>query len=632
MLGIHAELVAGSDREMFLIAAGPDHEVAVAAKHLELLTPLFSKSQPPGALTVPLSWSAVVQLAATFGSAWAPGPRLSAWIRQQQAARVGPLADRLAYVPPEGLTPRPYQVAGALEIARTGRALIFDEPRTGKTITTILGLVEWGHVGAPHSAKTCPACARGADRSTCRPASFRPGIAPALVIAPASVVDPWVEAWRTWAPHLETVAWRGPKRRDLFGTADVYVTSYDTARMDAGPVTDNGRKSLRPLVDLGAAALVVDECHYIKNPTAARSKAVRRLADVTDELGGAFVGLSGTPITHHPGDLFSVLSCLDPGAHPSKERWVNRYCLMLPGDYSGDILGLHPATEPEFRLTILGQHRRVARADVMADLPPKVYSVRTVELPAAWRKVYDDFESQMLAELPDGSEISVMDVQTQYNHLTRLASAAADVEITHGPDLDKQTGEPKRHMHLHLKAPSWKVEALLEILEERCGQDVPVESRDAVVCFAPSSQLVKIAGAAATKAGYRVGYIVGGQPMAERTRTIAAFQAGELDLVCATTGAGGTGVTLSRAGTIVFLARPWSLVESLQAEDRGEGDMNATRGTEIIDIVAKATIDTRVRAVLRERAGQLADLVQDPRIVAELLGGRRIADAEERAA
>ena len=42
----------------------------------------------------------------------------------------------------------------------------------------------------------------------------------------------------------------------------------------------------------------------------------------------------------------------------------------------------------------------------------------------------------------------------------------------------------------------------------------------------------------------------------------------------------------------------------------------------MIDIVARNTIDTRVRAVLRERAGQLADLVQDPRIVAELLGGR----------
>lgn len=599
MTAIVAEIGAGGD-EVFLIATGPDHEVAQAAKHLELLTPHFAKTDPPGGLRTPLSWATVVQLSATFGPAWRPGPRLAAWIQDQSARRVAPLAERLAYIPPAPYAPRPYQVAGALEIARTGRALIFDEPRTGKTITTILGLIE--HAAATHLD------------------------GPALVICPASVVDPWVEAWTDWAPHLRTVAWRGSKREALAGTADVYVTSYETARTDSREVRGH-----HPLLDLEPAALVLDECHYIKNVQAARTKAVRRIAKKVGQ-DGAFVALSGTPITHNPSDLFATLACLDPGAHSSKERWVNRYCLQVPVDYGDGIVGLAPHTEPEFRLSILGQHRRVARADVMADLPPKVYSVRTVDLPAAWRKAYDDFEKQMYAELPDGKELSVMDIRTQYNLLSRMSSAAADAEITHGPDVDEKTGELKRHVSLHLKAPSWKVDALLGILEERCGPDVPAPSRDAVVCFAPSSQLIKIAGAAAAEAGYRVGYIVGGQPMAERTANIRAFQAGELDLICATTGAGGTGVTLSRAGTLVFLQRPWSLVESLQAEDRGEGDMNATRGTEIIDIVARSTIDTRVRTVLRERAGQLADLVQDPRIVEQLLGGSTVTDSERKSA
>ncbi len=586
MIGIHAELLAGGDREIFLIAAGPDHEVADAAKRLELITPHFKKSTPPGGLVGPLTWSAIVQLASAFGPAWAPGPRLQAWIREQQVARAAALPASLSYEPPAGLVPRPYQVAGALEIARTGKTLIFDEPRTGKTITTILGLVER--------------------------ASMTHAQGPVLVICPASVVDPWVEAWQAWAPHVRTTAYRGPKRKALVGPErqhDVFVTSYETAR-DASELTK-----------LGAWALVVDECHYVKNPQAARTKAVKRLAKNAE----AFVALSGTPITHHPADLFPTLACLEPGAYPSRERWVNRYCTVDLDAYDEGILGLNPFTEPEFRLTILGQHRRVARADVMAELPPKVYSVRTVDLPKTWRKVYDDFESQMLAELPDGTELSVMDAMSMFGHLSRLASAAAEVEITEGPDLypdnHPNAGQPKRHVHLNLKAPSWKVDALLGILGERCGADVPPANREGVVAFAPSSQLVRLAGEAASKAGYRVGYIVGGQTQAERTAARTAFQAGELDLICATTGAGGTGITLSRAGTIVFLARPWSLVESLQAEDRGEGDMEATRGTEIIDIVARNTIDTRVRTVLRERAGQLADLVQDPRIVAQLLGG-----------
>lgn len=585
MTTIHAELSAGGER-IVLVAGGLDpYSVADAARRLKTLTPLFSKSDPPGALVVPLTWPAVVQLSATFGPAWRPGPRLQQWVLEQSRQRTEPLPSRLPdTLPlPDGLVPRDYQVAGALEIARTGRALIFDEPRTGKTITTVLGL----------ALRSGPQQLRGL---------------PILVVCPASVVDPWVEHFNRWAPYWRAVAWRGPTktRHALAGTADVYVTSYDTARADTPKIVQRS-----PLLDLDARSLVVDETHFVKNPHAARTKSVQRLARDVD----AFVGLSGTPITHHPGDLWPILTALAPGAWPSRERWVNRYCDVLAGDYKDEVLGLNAGNEPEFRISLIGQHRRVARADVMSQLPPKVYSVRTVELPPQWRKAYDDMEAQMLAELPDGTELSVMGVLAQLTRLSQLASAAADVKTEILDELD-ELGQPKVRTEVTLKAPSWKVDALLEVLDERPGE--------AVVAFAPSRQLITLAGQAAEKAGHRVGYVIGGQAQSVRTETIRAFQNRELDLVCATTGAGGTGITLSAAGTLVFLQRPWSLVDSVQAEDRGEGDMNATAGTEVIDIVASNTIDTRVRAVLRERAGQLADLVQDPRIVADLLGGQTL--------
>lgn len=601
MASVVAEITAGGG-EVFLIAAGPDHEVARAAKHLEILTPLFTKSDPPGALVVPLSWAAIVQLAATFGhpafgNTWCPGPRLTAWIQEQQRLRISAGQGQLDYKVPEAFTPYPWQVAGADIIASLGGALITDEPRTGKTPTAVLGLAERAERGLP---------------------AF-----PAVVVVPASTVDPWVETFENWTPHLRAVAWRGPKRQALAGTADVYVTSYDTMRIDT-PVLSAPVAKQR-LIRLNPASVVADECHLLKNPRSARSLAFRRLATAAHRRGGARVALSGTPITHTPADLWPTLDALEPDSWPARERWIKRYCLTLDYEYADEVLGLEPAREPEFRLSMLGQHRRVVRADVMSHLPPKVYSVRTVDIPAEWRKVYDDFETQMLAELPDGSELSVMDVQSKFNFLSRLASAAADVEITEGPDVDKETGELKRHTHLHLKQPSWKAEALLEILDERCTKKTePVTEQ--VLAYAPSRQLMAIAGDLASKAGYRVGYVWGGQTSSERTETVRQFQAGALDLVCATTGAGGVGITLWNAGTVVFLQRPWSLVESIQAEDRAEGNPNADRGTEVIDVVARHTIDTRVRAVLRERAGQLADLVQDPRIVAELLGGTGHSD------
>lgn len=601
-ISIHAEIDPDGQR-LVLLAVGPVHLVAGAAKTVQTLTPLFTKSDPPGALVAPLTWTAVVQLQAAFSDAWRPGPALCAWISAQVAARTTP--DAITYTPPSPLVPYPWQLEGAAMIAATGRALITDEPGTGKTITTILGLVQW--------------------------AAERHAEGPALVICPASVVDAWVDAWRTWAPHVRAVAWRGTpaKRRALLGTADVYVTSYDLARTDAPPTT---ARKLAPLRELGANAVVVDECHLIKNNQTARSQAVRRLTKAAaEQVGapGAVVCLSGTPITHHPGDLWATLNALEHDATPSRERWVQRYCAVLTGEYRDEVLGLATHAEPEFRLTMLGQHRRVAKADVLGQLPPKVYSVRTVDMPKAWRKVYDDFEAEMLAEMPDGSELQVMDVMSKFGHLSRLAATAADVRVEHGPDVDEQTGLPKRHVHLDLKAghvngvsQQWKIDALLEVLDERCSLNDSADQRQQVVVFAPSSQLMKLAGAAATQAGYRVGYVIGGQAAADRSAQVAAFQAGELDLICVTTGAGGVGITLTAARTVVFLQRPWSIVESIQAEDRCHRIGSERHDSiEVIDVVARNTIDTRVRDVLRERAGQLADLVQDPRLVAELLGG-----------
>lgn len=586
---VYGELSADG-QTIVLVAGGTDiAAIERTARWLTNLTPLLSRSDPPGALTLPATWPAVVQLAKTFGDNWQPSERLVSWVAAQIKARTD-VSPTPFYVPPDGLSPYPWQSSGASLIAATGKALITDEPGTGKTVTAILGLLERMETGEDFSL-------------------------PAVVVCPASVVDSWVEHWQTWAPDVRTVAWRGSpaKRHALAGKADVYVTSYDIARMDAA-TTRKGKQ--RALLDLEPRSLVIDECHLIKSHTAMRSLAVRRIAKRCDNV----VALSGTPITHHPGDLWPTLDALEHDAWPARERWAARYLAIdSTQDYGEGVLGLAPHAEPEFRLTLLGQERRVAKADCL-ELPEKVYSVRTVELPAKWRKAYDEFESQMLAELPDdGGELAVMDVLTKFGHLSRLASAPADVEVTYETRVNRQTGEDEevQHVHLDLKHESWKVRGLLEVLDERPGQPV--------VAFAPSRQLTMLAGEAATDAGLRVGYIVGGQTPKERTANVERFQAGALDLICATTGAGGVGITLTAARTAVFLQRPWSLVDSIQAEDRIHR-IGAERhsSVEIMDIVASNTVDTRIRSVLRNKAGQLADLVRDPRIVAELLGGASV--------
>lgn len=586
----------------------------MVAAMIQTLTPHFETNRDLHCLETALTWPAVVQCAFQFGDWWRPSARLTEWVTAEGMKRMAPPA--LEYPAPDGLTPYAHQLTGAALIKATGRVLITDEPGTGKTITALLGLSEL-LVGNLLRGEQAPE--------------------PILIIAPASVVDPWVEAVRRWAPHWRVTAYRGGTRerpRTLkLGHYDVYVTSYGILRQDA----PTGRRG--PLNRLAPKAVVIDECHYIKNPGTKQSQAAVRVARDAPYV----IGMSGTPITHHTGDLTPMLEAMDAAAWPSGERFKQRYLLTVgdEGGYTSRVIGLAPHTEPEFRACLEGQLRRVAKADVL-DLPPKVYSVRYVEMPNTWRKAYDEFEDKMFAELPRGAvagldtdadwegdtqELAVMDVFSVLAHLKSLACAPADVRYETRTEIDQRPGSltwgeevEKTSVHLDLKHPSWKVNELLQVLEERPLQQVLV--------FAPSRQLIMLAGQSAERAGRRVGYIVGGQTARQRTAVVDAFQAGELDCVLATTGAGGVGLTLTAASTVVFLQRPLSLPESIQAEDRAHRIGQVAESVEYIDIITKNTIDTRIRDILRGHAGQLAELVRDPRIVAELMGGRRIQRGE----
>lgn len=571
--GIYAERTQDG-HHIILMATGDDWEIDRAAKALKRLTAAAKKTDPPGALQFPCTWATVTQLGYTFNSdsvgRWMPMPRLRQWIYDEFLRRHSNAHDCIPPVP-EGLVPRPYQAEGASMLAATGKFLLFDEPGTGKTVTAILGLL---------------------NRQLARHEIF-----PMLIVVPSwDVGDVWSRHISQWAPDWPDPCLYGGPYREKTAGSQVLITTYATATLDAGV-----------LAKLKPAAVIADECHYVKNEKAKRTTAVQLIA----AHATAFVGLSGTPITRDTGDIFPVLAAMDPETYPARGRFVKRYLDTSDDGYGEIIEGLKALAEPEFRAALAGQYRRVAKNDVLSQLPPKIYSVRRIDIPPEWRKSYDTMEQDMLAELPDGGELPVMSVLAQLTRLSQLSSSACDVAVTGEPDDD---GIMQKHYEVTLKSPSWKAEALLGILAERPGQQVAV--------FGVSKQLIGITGFTIQKQ-YRCGYLTGGQSQKQRHEDIGKFQAGQLDVLLCTAGAGGLGVTLTAASTVVFLQRSWEYDKAVQPEDRAHRIGQEHDAVEIIDIIAKDTVDDRVREVLRVKGGHLGQLVQDPRIVRELLGGAR---------
>lgn len=556
--------------------------------------PITAKCKPVDgqvpASALPWSWPGLVQTWSTL-----PGAGMTPELEAKAGAELDWRTSEpppLAYEPPAGMVPYHWQDSAARRFALgvaqgfRGQALLSDDMGTGKTATVILSLVE-AHI------RTL-------------------SIFPVVVVCPASVIPSWVKAWGAWAPDYHVMDHRGPKRWDRnpgrHAEVEVMVTSYETMARDVDK-----------LGKLGVTSVVFDEHHAIKNSQSKRTIAARSLA----RRAANVIGMSGTPIAHGPDDLHPMLASLDENAWPSKERYVARYCDVVPDEVGATVaVGLRADRRSELDLCLAGVQRRVTKAEAAPFLPPKVYTVRSVAMPKAWRETYDRLAEEMIAQLPDdGAELSPMSALAQMSQLQALAAAPCNMWEEPVTDRDGEPvltvdGVPKITQHVDPLPGGWKAAELLALLEE---------TQEQVVVFAPSRKLIDAVAVDLDGAGISYRLLTGAVTAKARQAGIDDFQAHRARVMLATTGAGGVGVTLTAASIVVFLARPWSLIEALQAEDRAHRIGSEVHSRiEIVDIVTEGTIEAAVRRVLVDKAMSLADVLHDPEIARQVLGGKAL--------
>jgi SNF2 family DNA or RNA helicase len=351
----------------------------------------------------------------------------------------------------------------------------------------------------------------------------------------------------------------------------------------------------KELNEINWTSVIADEAHKLKGPMSQWTRAAWWLA-----RGAAYrFALTGTPIANSLDDLWSVLHFLDATAWPSRVKFIERYASVSWNPWGGlDVIGIKPQTRTEFFKAFDPIFLRRPKQAVLAHLPPKVYERRYCTMVAKQKKAYKQMADQQIAELETGTLAATTGL-TKALRQSQFAAAYAEL---------LETGT------VQLTEPSCKLDTLMEVLEEAGDQQV--------VVFAESAQLLRLAATRLEKEKISYGRVMGDNVGISRDRDIEEFQMGRLRVLLVTIKAGGEGLTLL-APIAVFLQRPFSVLESKQAEDRlhrpGAEQFEAVT---FIDIVTEETLEEVRFDVLADKEEKLQEIVRDTELLKMFLKGK----------
>ena len=404
------------------------------------------------------------------------------------------------------------------------------------------------------------------------------GQLPTLVVAPLSTLE------STWAEHFEELTDLDyvvidPKKRDLFvkaiknKIADVYIMHWEALRLV--------QKELRTFQ---FGHIIADEVHRAKSRKAQQTLALKKLRAQKK------TALSGTPVTNKPYDLWSILNWMYPEQYRSFWKFYERYCdyeIAYPHGYH-KFLG--PKNEEELLQTIAPYYRRHLKLQkccehhpngVQPDLPEKYYTKIEVDLTPKQRKAYEEMKKEMIAWLDNQDEtvpLVAPVVIAQLVRLSQLSVAYASIGLPSQNDLEKGlTSSP-----VVLTEPSSKLDALMQIIEDN--------EEEQIVVFSQFKGAIKLIQERLRRAKISYATVTGDVAASDRPNEIRRFQTQDARIFLGTIGAGGEGITLTSASTVVFVDRDWSPAKNAQAEDRLHriGQRNAVQ---VIDIVSRDTVD-----------------------------------------
>ena len=390
---------------------------------------------------------------------------------------------------------------------------------------------------------------------------------PALIVVPTSLIPNWQSEISRFAPSLQVLALHGPQRGGEFGqlgAQDIVLTSYALLPRDVVTL----RKQAFSLI-------VLDEAQQVKNP---RTQARRALLTLR---APRCVCLTGTPLENHLGELWSQVDLAVPGLLGDEGAFRRFY--RAPIEKQRD-------TECQERL-----NRRIApfilrrtKAQVASELPPKTEITRRVVLEGKQRELYEGLRLSLADELREviaqrgiaHSGIVVLDA------LLKLRQVCCDPRLV---KLEAARGV----------RDSAKFELLMDMLPALLA-----EGRK-VLLFSQFTEMLRLIAHELDR--HRIPYVTLTGETRDRAEPVRQFQEGEAPLFLLSLKAGGVGLNLTAADTVIHYDPWWNPAAEAQASDRAHR-IGQDKPVFVFRLITAGTVEERIEE-LKARKAELAEAV-----------------------
>ncbi|TPQ40123.1 helicase [Bradyrhizobium guangdongense] len=391
---------------------------------------------------------------------------------------------------------------------------------------------------------------------------------PVLVVAPTSLMTNWSAEAQKFAPDLKVLVLQGLERRQKFPSIaehDLVLTTYPLIARDR-----------EVLLSREWHMAVLDEAQTVKNPDATTTRALREI-----KAGHRFC-LTGTPMENHLGELWSIMSFANPGFLGDKAAFSRQW--RGPIEKRGDKVRA-AALARRVKPFLL----RRTKSEVATELPAKSEILETIVLEGPQRDLYDSIRLSMSRKVREAiekrglakSHIVVLEA------LLRMRQACCD------PALLKLSDGVER--------PSAKLERLIEMVAELLS-----EGRKIIV-FSQFTSMLDLIRRRFDADGLRYSLLTG--ETRDRKAAIDAFQNGATEIFLISLKAGGVGLNLTAADTVVIFDPWWNPAVEEQAIDRAHR-IGQDKAVFVYRLVAAGTIEEKMDE-LKARKRALADSLFD---------------------